>query len=440
MLHNTLFNLVKEVNATIVPGYIYCGDQFAPTCKISASYNLAAMTSLNKTGYLPTIPVLKKDRRRAKTSLRAIAKKSGSAFGEVYDSNQILSLLKHQNIDGLAEKIDDEQEYVNTIKSQINNGNSVIAFCEIDLDGTVLKSESGYSYNGTREHAIVIVGYFEINNMPCFIYLSWGNCYTVSAKDLFDSAKNLQSPRRPELMYKYHGEWYEGHHELPWLPWVKNFTSQNLNQSTLKNYLVYSSENIIDESKSEDFIALKKEIFNAIDAYITYNSKIRFSFFNRHGEQGIINANELKRKIGFCKTLQQIRATLNYHHDFGPGNHHPHSLKTYLEPFRLDISIDEYKKALSNCIQHRKNLQASNIPSLFGSNPSKNIAYTAASKILKALDGKNVNLTHEEYTALKKGKLGRIYRRFEKINQGIKSRISLAQNTFIKDYYIIKNI
>lgn len=442
MLHKNMFNLVKIANATVVPGYIYCGLQYTPTCKINASYNLAAMNSLNKTGYFPTIPVLKGNQRAAKTSLRAIAKGLGSAFGEVYDSNLMLELLKAQNIEGVAKKIHDTKIYVNTIKSQINNGNPVIAFCEIDFDGKV--PEFGSSFGGNREHAVVIVGYFEIQKMPFFIYLSWGDCYLVSALDLFGSTRSLQSPRHSESMHKFLGQFHEGHNGFPC---VKNFTSQNITQSTLNSHLVFSSENIKDETNDIKFIAIKKDIFQAIDAYIKHTSEIGISFFNRHGDEGISNANELKRKINFCKTLQQIRATLNYHHDCGPGNHNPHSLKTYLKPLRMDYSLDGYKKSLKNYIEYQESLKTntSSTRSLFWNASSTAPSYkrTAAIKILQALNGKSVNLTNDEYASLKKGKLGRIYISFEKVNKevGIKSRISFPpQNTLIKDYYIIRNI
>lgn len=333
-----VFEFVKRKKATVVPGYISNTRQVGETCKIYAAYALMETHTTMVEGKMPQFPARKRDRFFYwGDSLRQHAKKESlSVVGEIYNPHAFNSLFKKNGLEAEIVQKNKKDEYINYIKSCIDQGRAVIAFAPIDYNGNI------YAFNPDREHGEMIVGYYTERNRLKFIYMTWGRFYTCNAETLWAATGSLDNPRIPECFYKKSRlDAFLSPHGISTPVWEVHYSLEgegyrnatNNKNATLRNFIVTVNHRFYTEDKSKDssFTKYKSKYTATIDDYIAYHKASRYPLF-LHGSEGIADANELKRRINsFCRNLTQLKSEIQCYIEYGPGNNFPHSLKTYLK-------------------------------------------------------------------------------------------------------------
>lgn len=146
--------------------------------------------------------------RKNQLSLRNIAKKCGSAIGEMYHMEKLREIAQrngysHVDIVDATDPKNGEinpNQYLSTLIKAIKNGEAPIVFYNSDIHGDPFHEKSN-----TCEHAAIIIGYFMHQNeniglcffaMQSYVY-SW-----IPAKNLIASTNALSTKREPATYYE----------------------------------------------------------------------------------------------------------------------------------------------------------------------------------------------------------------------------------------------
>lgn len=335
-----LFEWVKQKQATIVPGYISTPFQFGQDCKICIAYALMETHTKLISGKRPQYPYRKCSRGffYDGESLRQYAKETqGSVVGEIYSPNQIQALFTKNNLKAKVRQIE-RSGYISDICASIDKGIPAMVFASISLRFRRGEVNKNFPEN---EHAMMIVGYYTENQEKYFIYMTWGEFYYCKAEQLADAANALEDPREPEQFIKWTFlssmalEVSPGWDNTP--TWVRRKGFQvrqatNIEKATLKRFVITIDDDILYDNENRTlFASIKNHYLSQIDSYIKFHNN-RHSFSFLHGQDGVDNAQELKRRVtNFCRNEYQLFSEIKAYLKYGPGNNNSNSLKTYLK-------------------------------------------------------------------------------------------------------------
>lgn len=171
--------------------------QRGETCKLQA---LAWAMEFSAQKHGVSRPPLYKDKQPFPASLRSIAKRWGSAVGEVYSLDLLALICKEAGFHPETYAPLPEN-YVETIVDLILRDKMPMVFFDLSLEPG--REGMPYRGDGKNEHAATVVGYYrKRDGIVRFIVANWNNYYDFGAKALTKSTFSLADRRIAETFIK----------------------------------------------------------------------------------------------------------------------------------------------------------------------------------------------------------------------------------------------
>jgi hypothetical protein len=174
-------------------------------CKLNALSTVLNSLSALDERYPKPLPIRKNGGQYA-YSIRQHAKEHyGSQVGEVYSATT-LKALAEENGYRCSVFTGGFNSYTDIIRQAIDRGEAPIIFYDINDEGDPAELD------GNREHAVVVVGYFNHDmEGACFILSQNGGFYWARVNSILLSTIQLSSCRAPEAFFKYDQGWVDSY-------------------------------------------------------------------------------------------------------------------------------------------------------------------------------------------------------------------------------------
>lgn len=246
---------LKRTFHIVTPAVLPSEPQYGETCKLKALSD--AMQHAAHLYRAPKISLYKHG--KFGPSLRAIAKKNGSAVGEVYSLNMLEKICSDAGFESSSYATLNQDEYILQLEKLINKNKVPIVFFDMDLS----EKRRGLPYigQGENEHAAVVVAYYKNDaDETRFIMSFWNQYYDFDGMELALSAcHSLKDKRSAEVFAKV---WNE---DIPKTYWY--LSSRPLFEN---EYHFTTKHRIAPEMKASD-IPLRGKIMVVEQAKLTTN-------------------------------------------------------------------------------------------------------------------------------------------------------------------------
>lgn len=185
----------------VVPEAIPAESQRGETCKLKVLADAMYHTSSKTQTSCP--PLYKNKNSNVFYSIRQLAKASGSAVGEIYSLNQLVSICEYADFEATTYAPYNEDDYIKQICGLVEKNLAPMVFFDVDLT-------SGERYGcpsigeGKNEHAALVVGYYKNQQDEVrFLVCQWDSYYDFDGMELALSTMNsLKENREPETFKK----------------------------------------------------------------------------------------------------------------------------------------------------------------------------------------------------------------------------------------------
>lgn len=207
-------------------------SQRGETCKLFALANAIENEALKNN--LRPLP-LYKNRNCSQTSLRQLAKKNGSAVGEMYSIESLTKTAQDSGYISTVYAPYDEYEYIRQLEKIIEENKMPIIFYDIDLNPGD-NFQHPYLGDGKNEHAAIIVGFYKtFSDETHFIVMQYNEFYDFNGMNLaFASLYSLSEQREPETFKKVQindtTKWVLENNEYPYFTTIEGVPTRKANR------------------------------------------------------------------------------------------------------------------------------------------------------------------------------------------------------------------